>query len=265
VSKKKSMHDEAKAPDAFMQTSKSVLHYLEEHVVIVSIVVVSALVGGTAYTGITWYQNRAESSAAEAIYSQEAELQKAETAIREERAKKMQGLAGLSLKDKKQAKPETVRPVDYAKDYASLVEKVRAQIKQHADTRAAMVSALNLSYFLAQQKQFKDALEVLNSTKSKPGTSDILGGFWRMHMGLSLLENQRPDEALKVYTEVLGAQDLKPFHPEALLKTGVAYELKGEVEKARDTYLKLGRDFPNTEASNSATQYLRLLDLKSKG
>jgi TolA-binding protein len=49
-----------------------------------------------------------------------------------------------------------------------------------------------------------------------------------------------------------------------MLKLGMSYEMKGEAEKARQTYEKLGREFPDSEASSSALQYLRLLDLKTQ-
>lgn len=265
MSKKSDMKHALKEPDAFVSSSHIVLHWIERHAMTMGALVVLGSALGLAYVSYGYMADRSEEQAAESIYKAEAELKKAEAKIREERAKKMQELAGLSKGKKPEANPETLRPVDFGKDYAGLVTKVKEQLKKESGTRAAMVSALNLSYFLVQQQQFQEALEVLKTPTFKPGSKDLLGGFWRMHYGLVLLENGKADEALQVYGEVIGQEPLKPFHAEALLKTGIALELKGDSTKAKETYEKVGREFPNTEAANSAAQYLRLMDMKAKG
>ena len=265
MSKKSDFKDSIKQPDAFVSTSDHVLRFIESHAKTVGTVVFVGAALGLGYTAYTYWHSHMEASAAESLYTMEAKLKKAESDIRDERAKKMQGLAGLTAKSKPAGKSDEVRPVDFAKDYAPIVSSLKAELKGQSSTRAGMVSALNLSYFLVQQKQFQEALEVLKVPNFTPGTGDLLGGFWRMHYGLVLLENNKPDDAIKLYSEVLGASDLKPFHPEAMLKSGIAFEIKGDATKAKETYEKLGREYPNTEASSSATQYLRLLDMKARG
>jgi len=262
---KKDLKDTLKQPDTFVSTSHSVLKFVEDHFKLFVGVVLTGAIFGLSYTGYIFLQSRKESAAAERLYKHEAELKKAETKIREERAKKMQDLAGLSGKPKSPPKSDDLRPVDFAKDFQPIVSSLKEELKGLAGTRAAMVSALNLSNFLVQQKQFQEALEVLKAPGAIPGTGDLLGGFWRMHYGLVLLENTKADEALAVYNEVLGSEMLKPFHPEAMLKSGIAYEIKGDTAKARETYEKLSRDFPQSEASGAAAQYLRLMEMKAKG
>ncbi len=264
MSKNNNLAENIKNPDAFISTTHTILHWVERNArAVIAVVGIGSFLGLT-YVGYTLWTGRVEDTAAEKLYKSEAELKKAESKIRDERAKKMQELAGLSGKNKAETKPELVRPVDYVKDYAGLVEQVKKDVKAHSGTRAALVSALNLSYFLVQQKQFGEALEVMKLPSLKPSSGDLLGGFWRMHYGLVLLENSKAEEALSLYNEVLASEKLKPFHSEAMLKLGIAYELKGDATKAKETYEKLGREYPNTEASNSATQFLRLLELKSK-
>lgn len=263
MSKKSDFTDSIKQPDSFVSTSHVVLHWIERHSVVMGSIVALGAALGLSYTGYNFYVNKTESSAAESIYKVESQLKKAESSIRDERAKKMQELASGKTKTAKAA--EDARPVDYAKDYAPIVNSMKAALKDQSGTRAAMVSALNLSYFLVQQKQFQEALEVMKTPTKKPSAGDLLSGFWHMHYALVLLENNQADEALKLYSEVLATPDLKPFHAEAMLKSGVASELKGDAPKAKDIYEKIGREFPNTEAASSASQYLRLMELKAKG
>lgn len=241
-----------KGPDMFVSTSDKVFNFVEKHFKTVAGVIVAGIVVAVGFVTMNYLSSRQEHKAAEMLYAPEAALKKAESNLREQRAKKSKDGKAVEV------------PVDYAKDYAPLVEKVRLAIVANANTKAALVSALNLSNFLTQQKQYKEALEVLDTPKTKPSSGELLAGFWNMHRGVVLLENGQVDPAIAAYTAVTANSNLKPFHPEAFLKLGICYEVKGDVNKARETYEKVGREFPNTEASASAQQYLRLLDLNSQ-
>jgi len=247
--------NDLKTPDMFLSTSDRFFHWMEQNARAIVAAVLVVLVGAIGFVGYGYWSEARELKAAEALFKPESELKEIETKLRESRAAKMQELAGL----KKEAKAE---PADYARDLAPIVEKMREQIKAHSNTKVALVSALNLSNFLMQQKQFSAALEVLDTPEYRPATNDLLSGFWHMHRGVAYLENQKPDEALKEYKSVLEAKALKYFHPEALLKTGVAHEMKGDTNKAREIYERLGREHQDTEAGSTAQQYLRLLELK---
>jgi len=251
-----------KGPDSFQSASDKLFLFANRHIGVIGAILGIVVVASLGWVGYGFYQTSVETKAAEALYGPEADLKKAETTVREERAKKMQELAGGSAK--RVTKPELARPVDYAKDYASAVEKLKSVIKQYSGTKAAMMATMNLSTFLLSQKQYPEALEVLTLTSYRPSSSDIMAAFWHMHQGLTYMENQKFDEAAKAYQAVVDSKALAAFHPEAMLKLGVAYELKGQADKAKQTYEKIGRDFPGSEASSSAQQYLRLLELKSQ-
>lgn len=248
---------ELKGPDVFVSTTDKIFHWIEHNFAMIGLLIGLGLVGSLGWLGYSYYDSSREQKAAGNIYSAEAELKAAETKVRDERAK-MMGDLGAGKKD---IKPEQVRPVDFAKDYAPSVEKVKGKIKENASTKAAAVAALELSSFLMQQRQYAEAMNVLDIPTYKPSSSDVLGGFWLMQKGLTYLENQKVDEAISAYQSVLAAPALKTFQPEAMLKLGIALEVKGDRAKARETYERLGREFPNTEASTSAQQYLRLLEL----
>ncbi len=256
---KKDFKDQVKAPDAFISTSTRVLNWIEKHARAVVAVVVLACLVGAGLTGYSYWQSSVESRAAEAIYKYEAELKAVEARIREERGELMREMS------KKKSNPkDPIRPVDYEKDYAQIVGKLKNEIKAHRKTRTALISALNLSYFLVQQKRFEEALEVISIPSFEPSRSDLLAGFTLMHKGLVLIENGKADEAIETYQRLLDSSALKAFHSEALLKQGIAWELKGDLAKAKDTYENVARSYPNTDASTSASQFLRLLELKSK-
>lgn len=260
MSKDKLTKEDIKGPDLFMSTSEKMFKWIEQNSKLLAAVLTVVAVVALGLTGFRYYSEAQERKAAEALFKPETALRETESKLRESKAAKMQEIA--AGKDKTVKIEDMNKPADYEKDYAPNVVKITEAIRAHADTKAALVSALNLANFLVQQKQFAAALQVLEAPKFNPSKGDLLGGFWHMHRGLVFLENQKADEALKEYKEVLDSKDLKSFHGEAMLKTGVAYELKGDAAKARETYEKVGREFKGTEASNTASQYLRLLELK---
>ena len=243
-----------KGPDFFQTNSERLFEWIEQYARLIALVLLVIAVGAIGAVSYGYWKDSQEQKAAEALFKPEAELKDAETKLRDSSAAKMQALAGLKV--------PAAKPADYEKDFAPSVTKITEQIKAHANTKTALISALGLANFLMQQKQFEAALQVLETAKYRPSSGDLLGGFWHMHRGLAFLENKKADEAIKEYKEVLDQKSLKYLHPEALLKSGVAFELKGDAAKARESYERVGRDFQGSEASNSAQQYLRLLDLK---
>ena len=238
-----------KNPDVFVSTSDKIFEFIERHFVsfisLAGVVVVAALV----YVGYNYFNASREASAAAALYPAEEQLRKVEEDAQTKKA---------AVKDK----PAVAE--DYAKDYAPLVEKVKTQIQAYAERKASLISALNLADFLLQQKQYGEALAVLSLAKYQPSIDEDLFGFLMMHRGVALLENNQTAPAIEAYQKVLNAPKLKVFYPEALLKLGLSYEQSGDTAKARETYERIGRDFPETDASATAQQYIRLLELKSE-
>jgi len=246
--------DEVKGPDAFITFSDHVFNYVEKHFMSFISVVAVIVVIAVGYEGVNFYNSMKEQKAAEALYGPEGALKKAEADFQEK-----QTPSGAA--DKKAEKAPAV--ADYSKDYAPIVSQIKAAIKDHGNTKAAIVSALNLSYFLSQQKQYQEAAAVLDLPTYKPSSGELLNGFWLMHRGVAFMENNQVDQAITTYQTVVSNEGLKVFQPEALLKLGVAYEVKGDANKAREMYERVGRDFPETEASGTAQQYMRLLELKA--
>jgi TolA-binding protein len=244
---KKLTKEEVRGPDMFISSSDKALEFIERHSRAVVSIFVVGVVLGLAYVIMSYVDQRRESSAAESIYSAEAELQKARG--------KEEGISKFI--------PEAVSNEDYQKRFAGPVANIEAAIESHADTRASLVAALNLSFFLVQQKQYAEALKALEKTKFQPKSSDLMAGFWNMHRGLVYLENKDTAKAQAAYEAVLHSDGLKVFHSEAMLKLGYCKELSGQKDQARELYEKVSREFPRTEAAQSAQQYLRVMQLQS--
>lgn len=239
--------EELKGQDAFLTASARALDFVEHHGKVFFAVIIVVILGGIAYAAAGYLGARKERLAAEAIYPSEAEL------------KKVQG----PTSDPMSMAPRPQIVDDYNGKVAPLVAKVEAQIQAHSDTKTAIVSAMNLSYFLVQQKRFAEAMKVLDIPKASAADSDLLLGLWDMHRGMVYLENRETEKALAIYQSVVKLDRLKLFHSEALLKIGYCHELTGDLTKARESYEKVEREFPNTEAAQSAQQSMRVMQLKT--
>ena len=248
-----------KTPDVFHTTSDKIFIWIEEHARTVISVVAAGVVLSLVIIGVNYFAQRREAKAAEAIYQPEDALKKIETRVREER----QGET-TRVKSAEDKKKPVAKPLGFAAEFGPAVDALEARLKEFPGTRVALVSALNLSYFLMQEKQPARAMAVLDLVTYRPGSSDLLGGFWHMHRGLALIEAKKFKEATEAYQAVLAQKALVAFHPEALLKLGLTKDLEGDVNGARDAYQKVGREYPGTEASGSAQNFLRLLGLKAQ-
>ncbi len=238
----------AKSPDTFISVSDKVLTLVERNSRAVFGAVVLLALLGVGYVGYGYIQSSREATAVNAIYQAESALKKVREPVGDDTTPPTLGADKSS---------------DYPTKFAPLVANIETKIKEHSSTKAALVAALNLSYFLVEQNQFEAALRVLDLPKVQPSSSDLMAGFWSMHRGVVYLENKQLDKAIESYNKVTTSQALKSFHSEALLKLGYSYELKGDLAKAEESYQKVAKDFPNTEAAQSAEQYMRVLRLKS--
>lgn len=255
-SKTKLDKKDIKGPDVFVSFSDHVFAWIEKHSKSIGGLFAVAFILAVGYVGYHYVSEQKEMKAAQALAKPMSAIEKAEDKLREDRAK--------IAADKKNKQPESARPVDFAKDFAPAVNELKAALKENSGSRAALLTSLNLVAFLLDKKQFQEALEVIEIPRYQPGAGDMLNGFYQMHRGVVYLENKKFEDAEKAYQAIINSRELKYFHPEAMLKLGVAYEMRGDLAKARAAYEKLEMEHPQSEASKTAAQYLRLLDMNPK-
>lgn len=239
----KKTHDEAKEPDAFISTSEHVVKWLVKYRVPAIGLVVAVLVTSMGWVGFNYWRNRTEVKASNFLFQYESKLRDAESKRVAARTKDLK------------LKPNT------ESEYKEFLESpVNAWIEGLAtvkNTRAAQLSALMLSQTLWEQKYFEPALRALQVPAVKRSVQNWVDAAWWLHKGVILLENQKADEAIVAFDLVLKSDKAKMFHPEALLKLGISYSVKGEREKAKAQYDRLEQAFPNSEAAKSAKLYRR--------
>jgi hypothetical protein len=236
------------------------LAFLEKHSRAVLSSAGIALVLGTGFAAYSFWQAHRESTAAEAIYKAEANLRKVEQtslASKAQNIKKLsEGAGATSDKTGAGASEES-----FATTFLPAVKEIQATIANHAGTRAALVSAMSLSSFLMQKKQTELAGEVMGLPKYEPSRNEILGGLWRMQKALVLIENKKYPEAESLLQDIIKSDDLKLLHGEAWLRIGLAQEAQGQKDRAKETYLRVAKEFSASESGRSANQQLRWMAL----
>ncbi len=117
-------------------------------------------------------------------------------------------------------------------DYSKAIE-IYHNLLDEDDSRSAVQQ--RLIQLLIQQRRFQEALEYLNqSAESGLNSSETM-----RKIGLLHLELEQYDEAIAVFTDLL---DKDPAAHHVRLYLGVAYEEKGELERARTEFSKIPSD-----------------------
>ena len=125
------------------------------------------------------------------------------------------------------------------------------------------IAAIELSYFLIQYDQEKEALSLLEQINRK---SPLLKGWVYhgalYHLGVLLINQKKYQRALNLFSRVVANENSSAFHQEALLKMAFCYEEMGEKDQALKIYQGLARS--ESLYKERSIHYDRLLQIKSK-
>lgn len=219
--------EELRAPDFFLAHTQTIVEGIYRvRFVILGLLVIS-MVFGLGWIGVNYLQNLREQTATTDLYEIE---------------KKMK----TSLEKTKQMSD------------ADLAEFEKTLIK-HASTKSAYVSFVAITPSMLKVGKAAMALDWAKKMK-KPEADNIHFALFRMALGTLSLEAQQFDQAIQNFQEILSSSNWKSFHPEALLKTGIAYQMKNELDKAKSTFETVLKDHPNTQASEMALEYLLYIE-----
>lgn len=222
--------EELKTPDFFLsqghQMAEFILRFQNAFIAVGALV----LLGGLTWIGISYWQSHRENAATSAIYPIEKKMQ---TEIE---------------KDKK-----------ISDATLSEYEKV---IAENASARSSLVSLITSTPNLIKAGKANQALALFGKLSYQPSSGEIHFGLEKMTEGLLALESQQPDKAIGFYQQILAQSSQKSFHADALLKLGVAYQQKKDFAKAKETFEKLRKEHPRSQAGEMAFEYLLFLSEK---
>lgn len=219
--------EELKQPDFFVSHGTQMAEFILKFQGIFLTIGALILVGGLAWIGISYWQSHRENAATSALYPVEKKIQ--------DESEKNKTISDASLQD---------------------YDKV---LHENSSARSSLVSLISLSPQLIKAGKANWALDEIAKLSYQPSNRDMHFGLQKMTQGLLALESQQPDKAIEFYQQILNQDSQKSFHADALLKLGVAYQMKKDVAKARETFEKVRKEHPRTQAGEMAFEYLLAL------
>ncbi len=239
-----------------MVNRESMTRWMEDHFVGIAVSLGLVFLLGLAYVGYSHWLGRQEAHATEALYEVESQLSKLK-----ERVDDPQNMDFLAnLKDEKNKK----KPVDFDSEVQPLLKTAETRLKAHANTKAAVVTALKLSDLLFTLGRQSEAQTVLTWVTYRPKKGSLLFALQKLHMGHLLASAGNFQGAMDQIQSVVDTPSMRTFHAEAILRLGILSEQLNHVDRARDYYTKVSSEFGESEAARIAKNYLRALELKTE-
>lgn len=265
----KEMEKEAKAPDAFMVTvdkfGRVVLQYQKP----IFAVALIAILGGVGFVGWKFYNKSLESKAATAIFEVEQKMRAKEEEISKAKQKEEEE-KDKANKDKKANKEEAAKEqkdplagVDFEKEFGSLADEYYQVMKAHGGTKAALVAGSDLAGLYSQFKKHEKAAEILEDVLHKASEKTLLFGILKAQLATEMTYLGKWNESVELFQEVLDNKASEYMYATILLKLGVVFEQLGQLDRAKDSYLRASTEFADSDAGKTAKNYLRLLEFKA--
>jgi outer membrane protein assembly factor BamD (BamD/ComL family) len=230
VSKKITITKEELRTDFFLSHSQQVAAFIGRHTKSLMILVAAIVVVSVGWLAVGYLQSHKEKIASAAFYPVEKKI------------------------TDEMEKTKTVSDAAIA-DY----EKV---LVEYPSSRATLVSLVSVTPVLMKANKTEKAAAWFKKLTFSPGSSEFHFALLKMTEGLLALETKQADQAISDYQAVLSSDAQKAFHPEALLKSGIAFEMKNDNAKAKEAFERVRREHPTSESAELAFQYLLYLQTK---
>lgn len=244
--------EELKREDAFLETGRSVAHFLEKNWTYFLAGLIGIVILGGVYIGFEQWKQHKEFNAQESLHVWMNQINE-----------KQQEWSSKQPPASDQATPPEYDG-DFEADFSPLVSSLEAEIKNYKNTVAAQSTAMKLADFLEAHKKPEKAAELLKQIEPAVDESTWLFGLFKLQLASLLSQSNAVDEALKRLESVTEVHSASFLHPEAYLKMALLYEEKGDLEKAKDLYSRVSTDYADQETGKSAQSYLQLLEIRQQ-
>jgi predicted negative regulator of RcsB-dependent stress response len=235
---KKKFEEEVKKSDIFIQITDMAIHWIEKHWRSVGTFLLFCAILGAGYVGYNIKSANDENKANANLYQIRLESEKFDKTFNKE--------SGAA----------------FDSHFSTVIKSYNDFFANFRKTKIESAGHLQLADFYLKYEQNEKAEEILNKAVNALKKTDFYYGFVSMKLSQVLINNQKYSEAIKVLENVSGLPEHSHIHAESLLRVGQCYEKLQDLEKAKQYFERVNRDFSNTESAKNAKLYLRYLALK---
>ena len=136
-----------------------------------------------------------------------------------------------------------------------------AVINEYKHRPSALAASIELAQFLYKYEKPQLAIDLL-STTSLYKKKNVMGFLLSLQLGSYLMDKAEYAAAIEQMQFITENKSAKWLWPSTLIKIALCYEKQSKIAKAKEVYLQVKKDFPDSQESDRASQYLNLLTLQ---
>ena len=152
----------------------------------------------------------------------------------------------------------------------SLTDKMKQSLKDYEEEllknkkkKASLFFAIDLAHFYKEQKEEKQAIELLESFQDHHQSLNLSHLLQFFLSGL-YMDDKQYEKAEKTLQSLINNKKASFLHLESRLRRGICLEELGNLEEARREYNLILKEGPESFTAKLAQDYLRLLILSKK-
>lgn len=148
-----------------------------------------------------------------------------------------------------------------SQEISKIDAEVEALIATYPAESLTDLTLINWAGFLDKQGQTDKALDLLN--KSKPAPERKLSALLEIMKAKLYLKTKDQKKALSVFESVLGQEEWKTFHAEALIQKALIEKENGDLVAAKESLERAQALTDSGGFNEDAKKYLRLIKIQS--
>ena len=136
-------------------------------------------------------------------------------------------------------------------------------IKERKHQPSALAASIELAQFLYKYEKLQLAIDLLSTTSSYK-KKNVMGSLLSLQLGSYLMDKAEYEAAIEQMQFITNNKSAKWLWPSTLIKVALCYEKQNQIDKAKEIYRQIKKDFPDSQESEKASQYLNLLTLQKR-
>lgn len=244
MEKHKLTKQELKSPDAFISHMAQIGEWAFENRMIIITAFIVVAVGVAVWASIGMFRAHKEDLAQESLFKAEKTLQDIDESflpVKEDKPVDPKA-AAKTAKDEKPSAPKAVATGQLDVDYKTALPLLKDVISSYPSTQASVVAALDLGRLYHDYKKYDDEISVL--TEAVPEADHpVTKAMLLDNLGIAFEVKGDCNKALEQWQKISDHPKMSAFYGKAIINSALCYEKLNQPDKALAYYEK----FDNAE------------------